>query len=62
MDTSYLPSNPTQPDRQSWHKFLSELGVTDFLKVSKVEKSFDKSNIVSCVCSLTIAITMQFLI
>ncbi|XP_055892730.1 uncharacterized protein LOC106068793 isoform X2 [Biomphalaria glabrata] len=45
VDTSYLPSNPTQPDRQSWHKFLSELGVTDFLKVSKVEKSFDKSNI-----------------
>ncbi|KAK0061751.1 protein NO VEIN isoform X6, partial [Biomphalaria pfeifferi] len=45
VDTSYLPMNPSQQDRQSWHMFLSELGVTDFLKVTKVERSFDKTSI-----------------
>ncbi|CAL1544092.1 unnamed protein product [Lymnaea stagnalis] len=45
VDSAYLPIPATQHDVQSWHTFLSSLGVTDFLSVQKVERTFDKSNI-----------------
>ncbi|CAG5134711.1 unnamed protein product, partial [Candidula unifasciata] len=45
VDGAYLPHSPSHHDLQSWHHFLSDLGVVDFLRVRQSEVHFDKSNI-----------------
>ncbi|XP_005090510.1 uncharacterized protein LOC101857532 isoform X2 [Aplysia californica] len=45
VDSAYLPSTHTRTDVISWHDFLSQLGVVDFLRVKRVELSLDKSSI-----------------
>ena len=46
VDSAYLPANPTTLEKQSWHNFLADMGVVDFLRVKPVEVKFDKSTIV----------------
>ncbi|RUS69200.1 hypothetical protein EGW08_023036 [Elysia chlorotica] len=45
VDAAYLPANPTILEKQSWHNFLADMGVVDFLRVKPVEVKFDKSTI-----------------
>ncbi|GFS15970.1 tudor domain-containing protein [Elysia marginata] len=45
VDAAYLSPNPSAIEKQSWHRFLNDLGVVDFLRVKPVERKFDKSNI-----------------
>ncbi|BFZ19889.1 hypothetical protein BsWGS_22929 [Bradybaena similaris] len=45
VDSAYLPHAPSHHDVLSWHNFLSDLGVVDFLRVRESELHFDKTNI-----------------
>lgn len=47
VDRQYLPPSPSPLDRQTWHTFLSKLGVKDFLCVRKEEVHLEQHELVS---------------